>query len=319
MLTCAVEQETRTSPRARAAVVRLAAFGLLALAACGGSRSTSAAEPFRVLVTNDDGVRAPGISTLVERLAANRNLELAVFAPATNQSGSGDNTTATPITVAPATTAAGFAATSVAGYPGDCVLFALTSGLPQRPDVVVSGVNLGQNIAEFVNLSGTVGAALWAARRGIPALAVSQGLPAPDYGDAAAYAALLVERLRTDAAFRRTLQPPAGSTRATVLNVNFPTCATGARRGIRVVPLGRSSEIGGYTLESSDGTAQTYRPQIETIGVFSSNCTSMLADPTTDAEAMANGFASVTPLAANLTAVPLDRFRFLASLAVPPQ
>jgi 5'-nucleotidase len=312
MTTCVMGRETRPSPTGMSLVLLAC---LLALAACGGGGSSAAAEPFRVLVTNDDGVHAPGISAVVEELTANSHLDVTVFAPATNQSGSGDATTASaPITVAPATTAAGFAATSVAGYPADSVLFALTTGLPQRPDVVVSGVNLGQNVGEFVTISGTVGAALWAARHGIPAVAVSQGLPATEYGDAAAYAGAVVERLRTDASFRRELQPAAGSTRATVLNVNFPTCAAGTRRGIRVVPLGRSSTIVGYTLESSDGTTQTFQPQVQTVAIFNSDCTSMLADPATDAEALANGFASVTPLSADLTAEPLAPFRFLANL-----
>jgi 5'/3'-nucleotidase len=283
------------------------------LAACGGSPST-AAEPFRVLVTNDDGVGAPGIAALVDALGTNPHLDVTVIAPATNQSGSGDSITTAPLTVAPAATASGFAATAVDGYPADSVLFGVLAELPSPPDVVVAGVNFGQNLAEFVNLSGTVGAALWAAREGVPAIAVSQGLPASDYADAAAYAAAVVERLRSDAAFRHSLGPQQPSGQARVLNVNFPTCRTGARRGIVLVTLGRSMQVVAYTLQSEDGGQRTYQPVVETQSAFVSDCTSTATDPPTDIAAMATGFASVTPLSADLSIQPFAEFRFLEHL-----
>src|SRR5262245_7445886 len=109
--------------------------------------------PLRVLVTNDDGVAAPGIDALVQALTANPNLEVTVIAPATNQSGKGDQvTTGTPISVAPSSTAGAFPATAVAALPADSVLFALLQALPQPPDLVVSGINSGQNSGEFVTV-----------------------------------------------------------------------------------------------------------------------------------------------------------------------
>lgn len=294
-------------------VQSLAALLLAAgLAGCGSS--STAAEPLRVLVTNDDGVAAAGIAAVVEALLSDPQLELTIVAPARNQSGSGDQITLGPLLVNPAMTANGSAATAVMGYPADSVLFALVGPSPAAPDLIVSGINAGQNIGEFVYLSGTVGAARWGARNGVPGIAVSQGLPATDYGDAAEYTLAVVDRFRRDASFRRLLSPP-GSATARILNVNFPTCGSGARRGIVVVPGGRSSTVVGYAQEGSAPDGEVYRAQVDSTNPFASNCTSTLEDPTTDVEAMTNGFASVTPLTPDLSLDSgLERFDFLEGL-----
>lgn len=288
----------------------------LCLAAClaGCGSSSTAAEPLRVLVTNDDGVAAAGIAALVDALLADPQLELTIVAPARNQSGSGDQITLGPLLINPAMTASGTAATSVAGFPADSVLFALFGPTPTAPDLIVSGINAGQNIGEFVYLSGTVGAARWGARNGIPGIAVSQGLPATNYADAADYTVAVVDRFRRDAGFRRLLAPPDGTT-ARILNINFPTCSSGARRGIVVVPGGRSSSVVGYTLEANTPEGEVYRAQTESTNVFTSNCNSTLTDPSTDVEAMTNGFASITPLTPDLSFdSALERFAFLEGL-----
>jgi 5'-nucleotidase len=254
--------------------------------------------PLRVLVTNDDGIGAPGITALVARLAENPELELHLIAPAENQSGTGDRFSREPIAVTPGATADGFAGLAVHGFPADTVLYGVQKELAERPDLVVSGINLGQNIAEVVNISGTVGAALTAARMGIPAIALSQGLAEEvSYVEAADYAARLVERFRTSSFLRALLTPRGDSPNAQVLNVNFPTCTSGSLRGVRAVRLGRTSEVVGYEDVSSDEVQAI----VETIPPGSNDCTSTLSDPTTDLEAMNNGFASVTPLAADLT------------------
>jgi 5'-nucleotidase len=265
------------------------------------------ADPLRVLVTNDDGVAAAGIDVMVQQLALNPNLQITVVAPATNQSGTGDSVTTTSITAASTTTASGFPATSVAAFPADAVLFGILEVLAESPDLVVSGINFGQNIAEFVELSGTVGAASWAARKGIPAIAVSQGVGDPiSYSEAAEYVADLVERFRTDPGFRNRMYESRAPFHGVVLNVNFPTCTSGSTRGVRVVPTGISSEITGYT-----GGPSTWTPTVTSTNAFLSNCTSALSDPTTDLEAMTNGLASVTPLSADRSASTRDLSQFL--------
>ncbi len=273
--------------------------------ACSGAYAAAPLSPMRVLVTNDDGVAAPGIDALVQQLAANPNLQVTVIAPATNQSGTGDQVSSS-ITVTPASTAGAFPATAVAARPADSVLFALLEALPQPPDLVVSGINQGQNSGEFVTLSGTVGAALTAARLGIPAIAASHGpgfTTAPQYAESAAYVAEVVERFRVSRGFRAKMTTRSGARFALVLNVNFPSCAS---RGEVLVPLGRATQFTGYTPSG---------PQMFTLTTTFTNpfvCTGTLDDPATDIDGLTNGFATVTPLNPDLTmAQKIRSFRFL--------
>src|SRR5690606_17756374 len=99
---------------------------------------------------------------------------------------------------------------------------------------IVSGINNGQNLsAEVIPLSGTVGAASFAARHGIPAIAISAGLGAsPNFADAATYTANLVELIRTKPGFRKKMFEKDAPFRGLILNVNFPTCSTGSVRGV---------------------------------------------------------------------------------------
>jgi 5'-nucleotidase len=117
-------------------------------------------------------------------------------------------------------TASGYAATAVEGKPADSVHVALDV-LHLRPDLVVSGANLGQNVGPSTKRSGTVGAALTAARTGIPALAVSAASTAPDF----AHAAELVVGWVND--HRRAIL--AGTEPAEVTSLNVPTCPGGPR------------------------------------------------------------------------------------------
>jgi 5'-nucleotidase len=288
---------------------------LLAIALLAASAASAAPPaPLRVLVTNDDGVGAPGIDALVQQLAANPNLDVTVIAPATNQSGSGDNFTTTPINVTPSSTAGAFPATAVAGFPADSVLYGLLEALPQPPDLVVSGINFGQNVGQLVNVSGTVGAALWAARHGIPAIAVSHGFfnTAPQYNDSAIYTAGVVERFRVSRGFRAKMSKRSGARFALVLNINFPACTTGSVRGVVLVPTGRTTQVTGYTCTGPIGGPGTCTPATTTVNPFGNDCTSTLIDPETDVEGLVNGFATVTPLNPDLTVSQKMRsFRFL--------
>jgi 5'-nucleotidase len=281
---------------------------------------TALAQQLLVLVTNDDGIGAPGIAAVVDALALNPNLQVEVFAPATNQSGVSDTFTAPPSTigVAAGTTATGFPGTAVSGTPADAVMYALLVGLPQPPDIVVSGINLGQNIGSDTveKASGTVGAALTAGRRGIPAIAASLGVPATDYSAAARYVANVVENFRAKRRLRRRMASKNGLDQSLVLNVNFPTCTTGAVRGVAVVPEAYAQTLAGSIVTSYTMTGPgTFLPVLSSTNAFASDCTSSLTKPTTDIEAMNNGFASVTPLNPTLTVnSSIRRFRFLAKI-----
>lgn len=267
----------RTARTARTALVTLAAATLL-LGACSSSSSgskpsasststtTTPAAPLTILVTNDDGFGAPGIDVVAQALSKLDNVKVTIVAPATNQSGTGSKSTPGPLTGTDATTASGLAATSVTGFPVDAVTYAFET-LKLNPDVVVSGINAGQNLGPITAVSGTVGAAKAASGRGVPAIAASQGLsdtPAYETG-----AQLVVDWIT---AHRKGLL--AGEVSTNVVNLNIPSCPGGTTRGVKQVPLSTSS----------DGA------------VSAPDCTSTVADVVTDIAAFLNGFASVTEL-----------------------
>lgn len=221
----------------------------------------AAAEPLAILVTNDDGVGSEGIDVLVQGLAGLPDVTVTVVAPAENETGSSDTTTPSSVPVEDTATASGYEAVAVQGFPADSVIYAL-DGLGLEPDLVVSGINEGQNIGDAVELSGTVGAARTAARRGLPALAVSAGLAdLVDYETAVELALDWVEEHRDD------LSPFEGQ----VVSINVPSCTEGEVRGVVEVPVGS-----GLGLEVAP------------------DCTSALTEPVDDVEAFANGYASLS-------------------------
>lgn len=248
--------------------------------------------PLRILVTNDDGVGADGIDAVVEALRVLPNVEVTVVAPATNQSGTGDAFTTDPMTVTPATTKSGYPATALGGHPADTVMFAVQHLLGSPPDLVVSGINFGQNIADAVTLSGTVGAARAASRLGIPALAVSAGIASPmDYATPAGYAAAIVQFLRPG-----SLSAPAHG-HAVIFNLNTPSCGgNGTVRGIVLAPVGHIDTVTGYT-DLGGGSVQAV---VDHRNFLATDCTSTSTAANDDLEAFNNGYAPLTILQPDL-------------------
>ena len=196
--------------------------------------ATSHPNPLRILMTNDDGYNNPGIDAAVEAM---RDLpipvDVTVSAPATNQSGSGRKTTPGTLTATDQTTLSGYPAKAVQGFPADSVNYALST-MHVNPDLLVSGINDGQNISLPVsNISGTVGAARQGALADIPAVAMSAGfgrttpLPVipPDFPSAAAALSVWVNDF--------LLGRVGPAVFESVVNINVPTCYTGAIRGTR--------------------------------------------------------------------------------------
>lgn len=226
-------------------------------------------EPLQILVTNDDGVAAPGIDAVVQGLLTVPGVEVTVVAPLLNQSGTGESITPGGVTSAPATTASGYPARAVNGFPADSVIHALTV-LGENPDLVVSGINSGQNIGPVVNVSGTVGAARRAVRMGVPAIAASQGFGAPpDFPSGVAATLRWLEAYRLGR---------AGPPYQEVLNLNVPTCTSGAIRGDAVVPTG------------TDFAGRPFNP---------SNCLSTVTTLTDDIDAFIHGFVAVADAGLN--------------------
>jgi 5'-nucleotidase len=240
--------------------------GAAATTAAAGGPGTTAVRHLRILVSNDDGVGAPGIDALVEALRKEPDVEVIVVAPAQNQSGTGGNTTPGTVAVSDATTASGYPAKSVAGFPADAVDWALNGGIPDKPDLVITGSNAGQNLGPVVDLSGTVGAARAGARAGIPAVAVSQGIANPiDFPSGISF---VIDWLRANrSSLGAGAPPPTG-----VLNFNAPSCPPGTPvRGLKQVPAATDASAG------DGGTV---------------NCASTVTDVKNDVEAFDNGFAS---------------------------
>lgn len=229
--------------RLRASLLTAAAASVM-LAGCGGSdepvtqdditattvvsatsestTSTEAVaevEPLLILVSNDDGYEADGIDTLVEGLATLDDVEVTVVAPLTQQSGTGGKTTEGDLETSEVELQSGHPAVAVAGFPADTIRVAIDE-MGIEPDLVITGINEGQNIGPVVDYSGTVGAARAAVARDVPGLATSQGT-----ADEVDYEAAVPLILDWVTEHRAALAD--GSAPVEVTNLNVPSCSTG--------------------------------------------------------------------------------------------
>ena len=258
-------QHVRTASVALLAVAAVAA-GTIAFAPSAGAAKKPV--PITVLVTNDDGVTAPGIDALVQALRGAKNTKVVVVAPATNQTNTGGATTPGTLPTAPATTASGYAATAVQGYPADTVTAALDQ-LGVKPNVVMSGINAGQNYGPITALSGTIGAARMAARRGIPAVAFSQQAGnAPQFADTGKLAVAWLAKHRAALAKKPKTAP------TTIESYNVPNCPSGRSRGVLMVATATALPATPVTVD----------------------CTATGPKPTTDFDAFNEGYAALSPV-----------------------
>jgi 5'-nucleotidase len=181
----------------------------------------------RILLTNDDGIHAPGLHAL--RDALDGLGEVTLVAPAAEQSGVGLSITYLhPLMVSEEVRDGKRFGWAVHGSPADCVKLGMLEFCPQRPDLVVSGINSGSNVGINVLYSGTVAGAIEGAFFGVTSVAVSlaTGSP-PDYPQAAGMAVRLIRQLLGR-------NPPEGS----LWNLNFPESTPAGPRGVKVVPMG---------------------------------------------------------------------------------
>ncbi len=245
----------------------------------------------RLLLTNDDGVHAPGLLALAQAMRTIGDIEVA--APATNQSAGGHKKTLFQnIPVTQTTLEDGTPALSVGGSPADCIaLVALGLSKSWPPRLVVSGINRGGNMGQDITYSGTVTAALESTIHGVPAVAVSlanrDANDAEDYAMAAKVASAVVRRV-----LQKTLPP------FTILNLNIPV--TKNIKGIRLARQGVRIYMDELEVSSDGGFYRIVGP--EPGGV--------LDEEGTDLWAIHNGYASLTPIHLDMTA-----HRFIAELA----
>jgi 5'-nucleotidase len=232
--------------------------------------TTTVPETLRVLVTNDDGFDAPGIDAIVEALRVLPNTEVTVVAPATERSGSGGKSSEGTLTAKDDKTRSGYPVKAVDGFPADTIIWAFDQeNVATRPHLVVSGINSVQNLGALLDLSGTVGAARAAATRGIPALAVSQGVAEPpDYPSGVEVALAWLADHRAELLARDT----SSTEPATVTNLNIPTCARGEPRPVVEVP---ADTTGANPLVAVD-------------------CVTPYPDPKTDVDAFIHGYITQT-------------------------
>ena len=225
--------------RPRAAALVTTAGVALAILSAGSPAAAQPApqapsEPLAILLTNDDGWNAPGITAVYDALVAEGH-DVTLFAPATNQSGVGGRATFGG-TLQVAHPAEG--KYSVTGTPADSVEAAMSTVFAaDAPDLVISGTNAGQNIAAATVHSGTVGAAVTALNEGLPAIAVSTELGSQGTGPYSATAAFVVDLVTQLEQQRRAGQPllPVGLG----LNVNYPLVDDGgAPEGVALTKTG---------------------------------------------------------------------------------
>jgi 5'-nucleotidase len=232
----------------------------------------------RILIANDDGFRAPGILALHAELS--NIAECTVVAPDRDRSGASNSLTLTrPLRAHQQDN--GFIA--VEGTPTDCVHLAINGFLDEPPDMVVSGVNSGANMGDDVHYSGTVAAAMEGRFLGLPAIAVSlagQG-PLRHYACAARIARELIEGL----AGRR--QP------ASIVNVNVPDLPYEQLAGWRTTRLGNRHK--------SEPVIVAHDPRGRECYWIGAPGPEQDAGEGTDFHAVARGFVSLTPLAADMT------------------
>lgn len=239
----------------------------------------------RILLTNDDGIHAEGLTSL-ERVARTLSDDVWVVAPETDQSGYAHSLSLSEPLRLRKISEKHFA---VRGTPTDCVIMGVRKLLPGMPDLVLSGINSGSNIADDITYSGTVAGAMEGALLGIPAVALSQaysvdgGQRFVPYETTEALAPALLKKLLA-------VDLPTG----TFLNLNFPSCKPGDVEGVRVTGQGKV----GYNLdieERADGRGFPYYWLR-----FGRDMTELREG--TDIHAVKNNFVSVTPLKFDLTA-----------------
>ena len=240
----------------------------------------------RILLTNDDGYHAPGLKVL-ETIARTLSDDIWVVAPAEEQSGAGHSLTLSrPLRVR----RHGDRRFAVAGTPTDAVMMALAKIMKDcPPDLILSGVNRGANLAEDVTYSGTVSAAMEGALAGVRSIALSQVYSREGMGDSVPFEAAA-------AWGERVLRPLIDAPLAprTLVNINFPAGSAEAVQGVRVVGQGLRDYGRLQIVTNTDPRGYDYH-------WFAIGGVEEATAPDTDVAAIADGYVSVTPLHLDLT------------------
>jgi len=258
---------------------------IVVLAGCAARSGQATAQrrpdppPYRILVSNDDGVRAPGIAAVAQVLQAIG--DVTIVAPAENQSGKGHSIVISePVFREDLTLPNGMRAIGLTATPASTVNIAIRNIVRPKPDLVVSGINRGYNLAYSAYLAGTVGAAREGAIHGVPAIAASLSEEAAPRDFVAAAEEVLGVARRV-----KQYGLPAGA----FLNVNIPGVPPGGYKGYMVTTQAKAKS-------GDESFAETKHPSGRTIywNVFKEGAGT--APQGTDAWAVSQGYVSVTPM-----------------------
>ena len=239
----------------------------------------------RILLTNDDGIHAHGLAVL-EGIARELSDEVFVVAPETDQSGVAHSLSLSDPLRLREVSPRHYA---VKGTPTDCVIMGVRRIMAdRRPDLVLSGVNRGQNVAEDVTYSGTIAGAIEGAMLGIPSIALSQayggyGRAAIEWDASEAHAAPLIRKIMA-----------AGVPRGGLVNVNFPACAADQVKGVAFTRQGQRNVELMRVEERRDGRGFPYFWLMFQRGEIQ-------FEAGTDLAALGDSRISVTPLRLDLT------------------
>lgn len=239
----------------------------------------------RILITNDDGINAPGIYVL-EKIAAQLSDDIWIVAPHEEQSGAGHSLTLTEPIRLRQHAAKRF---SVTGTPTDAVTMALRKAMDAPPDLILSGINRGANLGDDVTYSGTVSAAMEGALAGIRSIALSQVYLREDAGTDVSFDAAEVWGEKVLRPLVDTLIAPR-----TLININFPPVSGEEVKGIRVVRQGFHDYARGTLVEGTDPRGFDYY-------WFGLHGIEQTPGHDTDLEAISDGYVAVTPLHLDLT------------------
>ncbi len=236
----------------------------------------------RILVTNDDGINAPGL-TVLKQIAQQLSDDVWIVAPESEQSCAGHSLSLRRPLRIRSLTPTHYA---VDGTPTDCVLLAVKEIMKDhRPDLVLSGVNRGSNLGEDVTYSGTVAAAMEGTLLDIPSIALSQSisLDKPVHWDVPyRYAPRLITAILA-----------AGVPDNTLININFPDLSPDAVKGVKTVPQGKR-KLGDNLYRNTDPEGKPY--------YWIGPVRNIAKDPKgSDLEAITDGYVSVTPIYLDLT------------------
>ena len=239
----------------------------------------------RILVTNDDGIHAPGLA-LAEKIAREISGDVFVVAPESDQSGVAHSLSLSDPLRMREISPRRFA---IKGTPTDCVIMGVHKILDRPPDLVLSGVNCGQNVAEDVTYSGTIAAAMEGTILGIPSIAMSQvydffsGRQTVDWSCAQVHGAAILRRLIA-----------VGIPANVLMTVNFPPCPAREARGVAITMQGRRSNDLMRIEDRKDGRGNPYHWISFQRGNFTPGAG-------TDLEALEQNQISITPIKLDFT------------------